>query len=132
VLAASSGAAAQENAPENKLASKVYVFGDLVAKPDGQNVGRAVLNGQTHSGYHVDLHITELGPGQQPHPPHRHVNEEMLMLRTGQLDVTINGETKRITPGSVVFVASNDFHGWKNPGPERAQYFVTALGSKTA
>jgi len=133
---ASSGASAQQNAepkaPPKKLPSKVYVFEDLTAKQNGQNVGRAVLNGGTHTGYAVEMHITELGPGQAPHPPHRHVHEELLMLQTGQLEVTMNGETRRLTPGSVVFVASNDLHGWKNPGTTPAQYFVIALGGDAA
>jgi quercetin dioxygenase-like cupin family protein len=125
------GAEAQ-NAEPKKLPSKVYLFEDLNAKKNGENVGRAVLNGGTHTGYTVETHLTELGPGQQPHPAHRHAHEEMLMLQTGQLEVTMNGETRRLTPGSVVFVASNDLHGWKNPGPERCQYFVIALGQDSA
>jgi len=127
-------ASAQEKgapkAPPMKLASKVYLYEDLPAKQNGANTGRAVLNGLTHSDFPVELHITELGPGQQPHPPHQHPNEEILMLRTGHLDVTIHGETTRATAGSVVYVASNVLHGWKNPGPEPAQYFVIALDHK--
>ena len=46
----------------------------------------------------------------------------------GTLDVTIEGKTTRLTPGSVAYVASNELHGWKNPGADRAQYFVIALG----
>jgi quercetin dioxygenase-like cupin family protein len=44
------------------------------------------------------------------------------------LDVTISGNTTRLTPGSVAFVASNEEHGWKNPKTGRTQYFVIALG----
>lgn len=124
-------AATTAAAQDEKLPAKVYLFGDLVAKPNGPNVGRAVLNGETHSGYKVEMHITELGPGSQPHPPHKHMHEEMVLLRTGQLDVMMEGVTQRLTPGSVAFVASNVFHGWKNPGPGPAQYFVLALGSDT-
>ena len=47
------------------------------------------------------MHLTELGPGQAPHAPHKHVHEEMVMLQTGLLDVTIEGKTTRLTPGSV-------------------------------
>jgi quercetin dioxygenase-like cupin family protein len=125
-------AAAQQNEAPKKLASKAYVFESLAAKQNGQNVSRAVLNGATHTGYPVELHMTELGPGQAPHAPHRHVHEEILMLQSGQLEVTMNGETTRLTPGSVVFVASNDLHGWKNPGTTPAQYFVMALGGDAA
>src|SRR4051794_9558546 len=125
-------AAAQTPAPKPAakptLASKVYRFEDLTVKANGQNKSRDVFNGKNHSGFPVDLHITELGPGQMPHAEHRHVHEEIVMLQTGQLDVTIEGKVTRATPGSVVYVNSNEMHGWKNPGPEPAQYFVMAIG----
>ena len=85
---------------------------------------------ETHAGSPVELHMTELGPGQAPHPPHQHVHEEVLMLRRGVLDVTVMGKTSQLTPGSVIYVGSNELHGWKNPGPEPCEYFVIALGKK--
>ena len=121
-------AAAQEKAQKPMLPSKSFKYEDLPVKESGQNKQRAVLNGATHSGFVVEMHMTELGPGQAPHAPHKHVHEEMVMLQTGQLDVTIEGKTTRLTPGSSAYVASNELHGWKNPGTERAQYFVVALG----
>jgi mannose-6-phosphate isomerase-like protein (cupin superfamily) len=120
----------KQAAPKPVLSSKVYKFEDLPVKPNGENVGRAVFDGKTHAEYPVELHMTELGPGLAPHPPHHHAHEEVLMLRYGQLDVTIQGVTTRATAGSVVYVNSNEEHGWKNPGPERAQYFVIAVGPK--
>jgi quercetin dioxygenase-like cupin family protein len=125
--AAASGAAQQKALP-----SKAYKYEDLVVRGNGPNISRAVLNGETHSGFPVELHITELGAGQSPHPPHKHVHEELLMLRSGILDATITGETTRVTAGSVVYLASNDLHGWRNPGPGPAQYFVISLGGDSA
>jgi quercetin dioxygenase-like cupin family protein len=119
-------AAAQEKPAA--LPSKAYPFEELPVKENGPNKGRAVLNGLTHSGYRVEMHLTELGSGMAPHAPHKHVHEEMVMLQSGLLDVTVEGKTTRLTPGSVAFVASGELHGWKNPGPERSQYFVIALG----
>jgi mannose-6-phosphate isomerase-like protein (cupin superfamily) len=125
-------AAQTKKAPTEKpvLSSKNYKFEELVVKPNGENQGRAVFDGKTHTGYPVELHITELGPGLAPHASHHHVHEEVVMLRSGQLDVTIEGVTTRVTAGSVVYVNGGEEHGWKNPGPERAQYFVIALGQK--
>jgi quercetin dioxygenase-like cupin family protein len=120
-------AAAQET-KKPMLPSKAFPFAEMPVKENGQNQQRAVLNGATHSGFAVEMHLTELGPGQAPHATHKHVHEEMVMLQTGLLDVTIEGKTTRLTPGSVAYVASNELHGWKNPGTERAQYFVIALG----
>lgn len=124
-ILASTAAAAQ---PKAVLPSKVFKYEDLPVRVDGQNKGRAVMKGETHSSVPVELHLTELGEGQAPHPPHKHGHEEMLLLQSGTVDVTINGVTTRLTPGSVAYVASNDQHGWRNPGPGHAQYFVIALG----
>jgi len=110
------------------LASKAYRFEDLPVKVNGENRSRDVFNGKNHAGVALDLHITELGPGQAPHAPHRHLHEEIVMLRTGLLEVTIEAKVTRVTAGSVVYVNSNEEHGWRNPGSERAQYFVLAIG----
>ena len=110
------------------LPSRAYRFEDLPVKVNGQNRSRDVFNGRNHAGYPVDLHITELAPGQAPHASHHHAHEEIVMLQTGLLEVTIEGKVTRVTAGSVVYVNSNEEHGWKNPGPERAQYFVIAIG----
>ena len=129
-LAAAQSAMAQTK-EKPTLASKAYRFEDLPEKVNGQNRSRDVFNGKNHSGFPVDIHITELGPGQMPHAAHHHVHEEIVMLQTGLLDVTIEGKLTRGTPGSVVYVNSNEEHGWKNPGPERAQYFVMAIGRES-
>lgn len=120
-------AAAQEKKVPT-LSSKAFIYEDLPVKENGANKGRAVLNGVTHGGFPVELHMTELGPGQVPHAPHKHAHEEIVMLRRGSLDVTIEGKTTRLTAGSVACVASGEMHGWRNPGAEPAEYFVIALG----
>ena len=128
LLPALAASAAEAQEASKALPSKVYKFEDLAVKVNGQNKSRAVLNGELHTGMPVELHISELAAGQAPHPPHKHVHEEMVILRSGQLDVTIGGHTTRATPGSVIFAASGEEHGWRNPGPETAMYYVLALG----
>ncbi len=127
-LAAAATAQAQKSAV---VPSKAFVYEDLPVKVNGANKQRAVLKGDTHSGYPIELHLTELGAGQAPHAPHKHIHEEMLMLQDGVLDVTINGQVTHLSAGSVAYVASNEEHGWRNPGTIRAQYFVIALGPNT-
>ncbi len=120
-------AAAQDKG--KTLPSKAYVYEDLTVKESGQNRQRVVLNGLNHSGIPVELHLTDLGPGQAPHPPHRHVHEEMVMLQSGVLDVMIEGKTTAPdSRASVAGVASNEFHGWRNPSEGRTQYFILELG----
>src|SRR5713226_889482 len=109
---AAAGAAAQ-NSP---LASNAYRFEDLPVHASGPNRSRPVLEGETHTGLPIELHMTELAPGQAPHPPHRHVHEEMIMIHEGTLEVTIAGRTSNLGPGSVAYVASGEEHGWRNVG----------------
>jgi len=44
------------------------------------------------------------------------------------LEVMISGKKTTVGPGAVVYVASNEEHGWKNVGTTAVQYFVIALG----
>ena len=115
-------------ADRKALPSATYKFEDLKVKQTGDNRGRDVFDGLTHTGHQIDIHETELAPGLAPHAPHRHSHEEIVMLREGTLEVSIEGKVTTITPGSVVYVASNEFHGWKNSGTTRAHYFVMAIG----
>jgi quercetin dioxygenase-like cupin family protein len=119
-------AKAQKAAPVT-LPSKTYRFEDLVLKGNS----RAVFDGMTHTGFHVDLHETQLAPGAMPHQPHRHDHEEIIMIREGTIEVTNEGNVSTVGPGGVIYNASNDLHGMKNIGETMAHYFVVALGHKT-
>ena len=126
-------AAHAADAQSKTLPAKAYRHEDLPVRdnPNG-NKSRASLDGETHAGYPVEIHETELAPGNAPHPPHKHEHVEVMLLREGTLEVTIDGVSTTVGPGSVVFCASNCFHGWKNAGSTRAAYFVMALGRKRA
>ena len=52
----------------------------------------------------------------------------MWLVREGTVEVTINGTSHKIGPGSLAFAASNDLHGIKNVGNDPATYFVVAIG----
>jgi quercetin dioxygenase-like cupin family protein len=112
-----------------RLPSNAFTFEDLPTKTGATSKTHAVLTGETHSGFPVEVHVTELVAGGSPHPPHRHLHEEMFLIQAGVLEATVNGKKTRLTPGSVFYVNSNDEHGVRNPGPDRAEYFVVALGA---
>ena len=103
----------------------------MPVKTNGAAKTHAILDGETHSGFPLEVHETELAVGGSPHAPHQHVHEEMFLTQEGLLDVTVNGNTTRLTPGSVFYVNSNELHGVKNPGPNGNRYFVVALGAKS-
>lgn len=132
LLPALAAAARAEDAKGSKILadSRVYRYADLPVTSEGEKHSRPVLDGETHTGYRVAVHLTDLPPGMASHAPHKHAHEEVVMLQSGQLDVTLGSAVTRVEAGSVVWAASNQLHCVGNPGPGRAQYFVIELRDK--
>jgi quercetin dioxygenase-like cupin family protein len=130
LLAAADSSGARKKA--KGLPSHCYLFESLPVKTDTQTgaQSRQVFTGTTHDGYPIDLHITTMPPGQMPHPAHRHVHEEMMLVQSGSLQATISGESTIVGPGSVIYIHSNEEHGLKCVGDVAARYFVLALGKR--
>ena len=123
-------AAVQSSNEAGLQPSVSFPFEDQPVRTNGARTSRQILDGKTHSGFRVDLHATELPPGEMPHPAHHHVHEETFFIRTGTMEVTIEGRATRLTPGSVAYIASNEEHGVRNVGTTKAEYFVLALGDR--
>jgi quercetin dioxygenase-like cupin family protein len=127
-LLVSALAAADAHAQRPRLATKMYLYDDLPVRANGENRSRALFDGSTHTGFTVEMHETELAPGLMPHAAHKHLHEEMVIVREGTIEVTVEGKNTTLGPGSVAYVASNQEHGWRNVGTTRAKYFILTLG----
>lgn len=127
--------AGRASAQPGNIPSKAYPFDQLPVKasgPGGVNKSRAVFKGNLHHSVPLEVHETELPPGGSPHPPHRHVHEEMFAVLIGQVDFTVNGQTTRLGPGSIGFAASNDEHGIHNGSDSMCRYLVLEMGDDQA
>jgi len=110
------------------MPSAVYPFEKLPVRAPNNAQIRDVLRGKLATGESLEVHETTLPPGGAPHPPHHHVHSEMWLIRGGTVELTLNGTSYQLGPGSVGFVHSNDEHGIKNVGATPATYFVVAVG----
>lgn len=110
------------------LPSGFFPFELLPVRGTGASRSRAVLRGKNRKGMTVEAHHTELAAGSAPHPPHRHIHEELIVVREGLMEVTIAGKSAKLGPGGVAYVASNEEHGWLNVGDTQAHYLVITLG----
>lgn len=124
LLAVASSRAASADAPPPRLGSSAFRFEDLAVKASGVGERRDVADLPTATLERFECHISTLNPGLPSHPPHRHAQEELIILKTGTLEVFINGRTERIGPGSLFFFASNDLHAVRNVGSTPATYLV--------
>jgi uncharacterized cupin superfamily protein len=107
-----------------RLGSGVFQPDELTFHQSASGGRRDVANQPTATLENLECHITTLNPGEVSHPPHRHPQEEFILLREGVLDVFINGTVQRVGPGSSFFFATNDLHNVTNAGATPATYVV--------
>ena len=109
----------------DSLLSKVYYWDKLETKKEDTRVSRQILNGKTHALGNLEVHATTLEPGKAPHPPHVHADqEELIIVKEGQVKITIAGNSKILGPGSIAFAMPGDEHGIENAGKTQATYFI--------
>ena len=118
------GLALAESSGKPVMHSCVFNWADLKAVPTKQGERRAVFDAPTPALTEFECHITTLNPGESPHPPHHHADEELMIVKEGTLEAVQGGKTNIVTPGGIIFEASNEEHGLRNVGTNRATYFV--------
>ncbi|PWT96138.1 MAG: cupin domain-containing protein [Blastocatellia bacterium] len=106
------------------MGSSVFEWTSIAAKPTDVGEVRQFFRSPTATLDELECHVTTLKPGMQSHPPHKHANEELVIIREGTVEVLSNGEWKRVGPGSVIFNASNQLHALRNVGTGPATYHV--------
>ena len=57
-----------------------------------------------------------IDPGKSPHPPHTHVEEEVMIVESGTGEIFCDGKTTKVGPGSVMFTAPHAPHAITNTG----------------
>lgn len=122
-------AAARLSAAPDVMGSTVFDWNNLTATPNKTGAVRKVVQRPTATLDELEIHITTLNPGETPHAPHQHPDEELLIVKEGTVESLNNGELKRLGPGSVIFQAANQLHAIKNVGGVPATYHVIKWNS---
>jgi len=81
-------------------------FGDL----------RIYFDGPTDQLRSMTAGSLTLKPRATPHEPHRHPEEEFLLVTEGSGEISIEGKVTRVAPGSMMYCAANKLHGIVNTG----------------
>lgn len=104
--------------------STFFNWADLKVTPTKQGERRAVFDTPTPTLSNFECHITTLNPGEIPHEPHRHADEELMIIKEGTLAALQGDQTNMVAAGGIIFEASNELHGLRNIGTNQATYFV--------
>jgi XRE family transcriptional regulator, regulator of sulfur utilization len=120
VFAAAEGSAAIKPI----LGPTVFRLHDIKVTRTATGEVQALVKQPTATVDELEMHVTTLNPGMMSHPPHRHVNEELIIIDRGECETLSDGKWIKAGPGDVVFNASNSLHGFRNVGQQPATYHV--------
>ena len=128
--ASAPAAAAADNSVEKLpvMKTRSYLYNEIPVTTNGKNKSRRMFTAKTHTGFKMESHQSDIAPGEVNHPPHQHLREEMMLVRTGTMELTISGKPYRLGPGDVGVIGSNEIHNAKNVGTTRALYFIVNIG----
>ena len=73
-----------------------------------------------------------LEPGASPHPPHRHPEEEFLIIASGTGEIECAGKTSEVGPGAVMYCAGEVLHGITNTGKVPLTFYWSKWLAKNA
>ena len=116
-----------QSAARPVMHSSVFNWNTLKVTPTRTGESRRVFDAPTPTLEDLEMHITTLNPGESPHPPHRHAEEELMIIKEGTLAALQGDRTNIVEAGGVIFEASNELHGLRNIGTNRAIYFVLKI-----
>jgi quercetin dioxygenase-like cupin family protein len=93
------------------LKSAPFVF-------DGTTRGTMGLyfNGRTAGTRGLVVGQFVLNPGEEPHPIHTHVEDEILIVTSGDGEIICAGKTTAVSAGSAMYTTPNVPHGIRNTG----------------
>ena len=120
---ANAPSAATQNLP-GKLASTVIDTNSLqpIVTAVGSHV--TVIESPTITLVTQEAHVSTLLPGKHSAIDIVDPNDEVVIIRSGQVEVTVNGVSSRMNAGSLLYWYPNDKRTLRNVGPTPTSYLV--------
>ncbi|MFT4565869.1 MAG: quercetin dioxygenase-like cupin family protein [Saprospiraceae bacterium] len=85
---------------------------------------RNIIRQPTHLLQEFEMHVTTLNEGEKSHDPHTHIEEEIILVRFGEVEELIDGVPHQVGPGSLIFLRSEVPHGIRNIGKGPCEYYA--------
>jgi (S)-ureidoglycine aminohydrolase len=107
----------QKEARKNPVKPAAPIFTEwknVVFSASSTGGRRNIMQGPTYVLDELEIHVTTVNEGKASHSGHIHPDEEIILVRYGNVEMTINDKPFICGPGSVIFLTMDDFHGLKN------------------
>ncbi|MEW9804834.1 cupin domain-containing protein [Mesorhizobium sp. ZMM04-5] len=90
-----------------------------------------LLRGATPNVSDMESHVSVLSPGHSPHPPHHHVEEELLIVLDGEAELIIpdtadpaGARVERLTAGGIAYYPAYQYHTIRNVSSRPVTYLM--------
>lgn len=85
------------------------------------------VNAESCGARTVTFHVSEIGPGLEPHAPHEHAGEEIIYILAGEVEARVGDERKVVGAGTAIFCPEHVMHGIRNVGATPMRYAVVIV-----
>ncbi len=135
----SSPPAGPQPSARRRLACGIYPL--MLPLPGDESTGwksHHQFRGLTAARAELSCHVSVLRQGKCPHPPHRHAEEEILLVLAGEVDVILpelqgpHGEPRRLISGEFAYYPAGFWHTLRAASPAPAHYLMLKWSGGTA
>lgn len=111
---------------ERVLETEIFRWSELEVEETASGQLRSYFRAPTSTLLKLGLRARTLEPEASAHPerPNAQTAEQLLVVKEGTLEVTIDGETSRLGAGSAVFLGPNQQHALRNAGERPVTYYT--------
>lgn len=86
-----------------------------------------LIDGPTRTLSRFESHVSRVHAKCAAHDPHRHQDEEVVIAKTGLIEVEVDGIVHTLSAGDMIVIASNAFHGIRNTSTQVAEYYIIRM-----
>ena len=117
-------ALAFQSAGQNSIPSKVYSWNQSPIVKSATGEERTILEGTTRDFASFSLHGITVFANQPPQTAQILDEELLIIIKKGDLTVTLGEKSKTLGPGSVALIMPGDSHRFENRSSESVTYYV--------
>jgi quercetin dioxygenase-like cupin family protein len=101
---------------DDRLPSVTRAAGEAKTTHETFGDNAVYFDGATDQLKGLTMGSLRLKPGKEPHPPHQHPEEEIMVIAEGTGEISVEGKVTKVAAGATMYCAGNKLHGIVNTG----------------